>query len=382
MDKITIKNASKTKTVSLSDLLEKRTEFQTISDDAPLLAFTIEDGVINPENKKSNKRDFLIKDKNNKRFALTEKNDIIYNPANVVFGAIHINSLRKGVVSPIYKIFKCINVDPSYMDCVVTRSSFIHELSKYTEGSVTKLRTLAPEDFLNLKITLPENMEEQEKIGTFIKNIQIKIEYEKKKVEKLRMLKASMLTKMFPKDGNKAPKFRFKGFNENWKQYKLNELCNYTSSSLTAANALDCGKYQLYDANSKIGYVNNFHIPMEYITIIKDGAGVGRIRKLPKNTAFIGTMGALTSKNNELDFLYYLLENKDLGKRFTGSTVPHIYFKDYGEERIFIPKQEEQCQIGHFFNTLDQLIILRQHKYKKLVDLKKALLEKLIGGEN
>ena len=43
---------------------------------------------------------------------------------------------------------------------------------------------------------------------------------------------------------------------------------------------------------------------MEYITIIKDGAGVGRTRMLPKNSMFLGTMGALTPKNSYLGFLY------------------------------------------------------------------------------
>lgn len=70
------------KSKQLHSIFIERNETQTITEDAPLLSFTIEQGVINPEEKKTNKRDFLIKDKDNKKYALTEYNDIIYNPAN------------------------------------------------------------------------------------------------------------------------------------------------------------------------------------------------------------------------------------------------------------------------------------------------------------
>ena len=159
-----------------------------------------------------------------------------------------------------------------------------------------------------------------------------------------------------------SPKIRFKGYTDAWEQRKLNEICEYTSSSLSAKNALESGEYALYDANEQIGYVNSFCVSKKYITVIKDGAGVGRIRKLPKNTAFIGTMGALTSKNNKLDFLYYLLEKKDLSKQYTGSTIPHIYFKDYGNDNISISSNEEQQKIGEYFTSLDHLITLHQRK--------------------
>lgn len=88
----------------LDSILSERHEASTITQELPQLSFTIADGVIRPEDRKSNQRDFLIKDKDNKRYLITRVGDIIYNPANVVFGAIHRNSLIDGVVSPIYRI--------------------------------------------------------------------------------------------------------------------------------------------------------------------------------------------------------------------------------------------------------------------------------------
>ena len=61
----------------IGDVLAQRKTLMCVSEDAPLLSFTIEKGVIDPADKKSNKRDFLIKDMSSKKFALTEVGDII-----------------------------------------------------------------------------------------------------------------------------------------------------------------------------------------------------------------------------------------------------------------------------------------------------------------
>ena len=47
---------------SLSKLFVERHEISTITESLPQLSFTISEGVIYPDDRKSNKRDFLIKD--------------------------------------------------------------------------------------------------------------------------------------------------------------------------------------------------------------------------------------------------------------------------------------------------------------------------------
>jgi hypothetical protein len=81
------------KKVTLSEIFIERHEISTITEGLPQLSFTIAEGVIKPEDRKSNKRDFLIKDKDSKKYLVTYYDDIIYNPANVVYGAIHKNGL-------------------------------------------------------------------------------------------------------------------------------------------------------------------------------------------------------------------------------------------------------------------------------------------------
>jgi len=147
-----------------------------------------------------------------------------------------------------------------------------------------------------------------------------------------------------------------------WEQRKLNELVTYHSSNLTATDSCEIGKYDLYDANTVIGKTNVEPMSTEYITIIKDGAGVGRIRKMPANTMFIGTMGGIRAEKSNLSFIYALLTRFNLGNEFTGSTIPHIYFKDYGNNEYYVPNIKEQQMHGACFAKIDELITLHQCK--------------------
>lgn len=183
-------------TKELWEILTERKVSQTITEDAPLLSFTIEQGVIKPQDKKTNKRDFLIKDKETKKFALTEVGDIIYNPANLKYGAIHRNKLMRGVVSPIYAIFYT-EQNPAFMEYVVKNPIFIKKSMKYLEGTVIKLMTLKPRDFLKLKVEIPASLEEQKIIADFLMKFDETIDAEQKRIEKWKELKKGLLQQMF-----------------------------------------------------------------------------------------------------------------------------------------------------------------------------------------
>ncbi|WP_306791598.1 restriction endonuclease subunit S [Agathobacter rectalis] len=179
-----------------SEIFKERHIIDTISDEYPQLAFTIEEGVIRPEDKKTNKRDFLIIDKANKKYLQTEYDDIIYNPANVIYGAIHRNALGKGCVSPIYKIFYT-DQDSTFMECIVRHPRFIKEISRSMEGTVKKLRTLKPKAFLEKRAYIAPSIEEQQQIGEYFRQMDRLIEIEKEELEKIKHIKSACMEKMF-----------------------------------------------------------------------------------------------------------------------------------------------------------------------------------------
>lgn len=179
-----------------SEIFIERHIIDTVSEDYPQLSFTIEEGVIRPEDRKTNKRDFLILDKANKKYLQTEYDDIIYNPANVIYGAIHRNGLGKGCVSPIYKIFYT-EQDSTFMECIVRHPRFINAISRSMEGTVKKLKTLKPEAFLKMSAYIAPTLDEQILIGQYFAQMDKLIEIEKEEIEKIQHIKSACLEKMF-----------------------------------------------------------------------------------------------------------------------------------------------------------------------------------------
>ena len=263
---------------------------------------------------------------------------------------------------------------PNFVNSLLSTNQFFIEIEKNLGATINQITT---GNFAKMNFTIPIKFDEKIKIGKMFLNLDNLITLHQRKYDKLLNVKKALLDKMFPKNQEKTPKIRFKGFFDAWEQRKLKDFIIYKSSSLTIKDSDINGEYDLYDANSIIGKTNWGQISSDYISIIKDGAGVGRIRLMQKNSAILGTMGALITEQCCLKFIFSLLTQNDLSQKYSGSTIPHIYFKDYGEDKYYMPNSIEQTKIGDFFYNLDNLITLHQRKCEKLKNIKKALLDKM-----
>ena len=390
----------------LTEILIQRTEHQKISDDAPLLAFSYAEGVINPEDKKSNKRDFIMTDKYNKIFSRTELNDIIYNPANVIHGAIHRNKLGTGVVSPIYKIFMCNGVSPKFIGERLHTDKFIQEVTKYIEGTVVKLRTLSPEMFLEMSIEIPKSYEEQDKIGTYFTNLDNLITLHQRKYDKLINIKKSMLEKMFPKEGENVPEIRFDGFTEPWEQRKLGDMMDVTSvKRIHQSDWTDSG-VRFLRARDIVAESKNEEVS-EPLFISQEkydeySAISGKVEKGDLLVTGVGTIGVPMLINSEeplyfkdgniiwfknknaIDgrFFYHSFNGLNIQKfikESAGTGTVGTYTIETGKKTpINLPPQkEEQEKIGEYFSNLDNLITLHQRKLDKLKNIKASMLNKM-----
>ena len=127
----------------------------------------------------------------------------------------------------------------------------------------------------------------------------------------------------------------------------LKDVVVQQRSSLKLSDVAESGKYPVFGAAGLVGYRNTYQTDLPSVAIIKDGAGIGRVSLLPKNSSVLGTMQMLTP-NADVDnvFLYYYLTHLHLGKSFTGSTIPHIYFKNYGTSSFPKFKHDEQVKIA------------------------------------
>lgn len=234
---------------------------------------------------------------------------------------------------------------------------------------------LTKNDVSNYSVVHPIDLNEQRRIGDFLNKFDEMLQLQQSKVNKVKDLKSAYLSEMFPKEGEKYPKKRFEGFTEPWYKNKFNEITEYITSSLSANNSLIKGRYELYDANELIGYTNSSGQKQEYVTIIKDGSGVGRVRLLPKDSNFIGTMGAIVNKEQtDIHYIYAYLQQFNFTEFITGATVPHVYYRDYGESTAYHPSYEEQVKIGKLFKNLDNQISIEEEKLAKLEKLKQSYL--------
>ena len=76
----------------------------------------------------------------------------------------------------------------------------------------TGVPSLSKVNINNIEVRIPYDIKEQQTIGDFFQNLDNLITEQKNKLENLQKVKKSMLCKMFPKEGQKVPEIRFKGF--------------------------------------------------------------------------------------------------------------------------------------------------------------------------
>ena len=184
----------------LGDILERRIEQRRQSADYPRLAFASGQGVIPLSERKTNNREQLTKDEFTKKYLVTEMNDIVYNPANVKYGAIDRNKFGRGLISPIYVTFTT-REDAGFIERIVTSHEFQQKALRFEEGTVTKRQSVNPEDFVLLDILLASNKSEQKKVSVFFDTLDRLITLHQRKCDKLKLIKKFMLQNMFPKKG-------------------------------------------------------------------------------------------------------------------------------------------------------------------------------------
>ncbi|ATN01736.1 restriction endonuclease subunit S [Staphylococcus capitis] len=234
-------------------------------------------------------------------------------------------------------------------------------------------------DLGKLQIKFPLNLKEQKKIGEFFSKLDRQIELEEEKLELLEQQKKGYMQKIFSQE------LRFKDADgneyQNWEQCTIAEVTNY-SSSKKSSNQYEESEtiqgYPVYDAIQEIGKDFQYDMEQPYISILKDGAGVGRLNLRQGQSSVIGTMSYLLPNNIDIKFLYYRMKLLNFRKYIIGSTIPHLYYKDYSKEKIFLPSiLEEQEKIGQFIFKMDKLIDDKSKKLELLKQRKQGLLQKM-----
>ena len=226
----------------------------------------------------------------------------------------------------------------------------------------------------NLNLELPM-IEEQQKIGSFFKQLDDTIALHQRKLDLLKEQKKGYLQKMFPKNGAKVPELRFAGFADDWEERKFKDILKTHSFRSYLAGVSENGEYEVIQQGNKpiVGYSDGEPFT-DYKDVTLFGDHTVSLYK-PKSPFFVATDGVkiLSADNFEGDYLYTTLERY--------KPEPQGYKRHFtilkNQDVWFTENMEEQQKIGSFFKQLDETIDLHQRKLDLLKEQKKGFLQKM-----
>lgn len=266
------------------------------------------------------------------------------------------------------------------------------------------LLNIAPADFFETTVSMPQDIEEQRKIGAYFKNLDCLITLHQRKLEKLKIIKKSMLENCFPKNGEKIPKFRFDGFSGDWEQRKFGEFTELKSASRVHKEEWTSEGVPFYRSSDVMSAINGTQNEKAFISeelyeklsaasgkleegdvLVTGGGSVGNPYIVPNNEPlYTKDADLLWIKNQGRFDAYFIYEfffsptfRKYLESISHVGTIAHYTITQLSETPVFLPSLEEQKRVGDYFKNLDNLITLHQRKLEKLKVVKKSMLESM-----
>lgn len=273
---------------------------------------------------------------------------------------------------------------------------------QYVKG-ISHIGTIAHytvEQAKSTPLRMPSTSTEQTKIGTYFKKLDRMIELHQRKHDKLVTLKQSMLQKMFPQEGATTPEIRFKGFEGDWRERKVAEICNETygggtpktseekfwSGNIPWIQSSDLTDSNLYNVTPR-KWINDSAIRKSATKLIPENSiavvtrvGVGKLSLIEFGYAtsqdFLSLSKLTIKETFAVVALSILLQNKL--HETQGTSIKGLTKEELLGYAFSIPVSDiEQQKIGVYFCKLDALIAQHAAQLKKLKQIKSACLEKM-----
>ncbi|ABV11142.1 restriction endonuclease subunit S [Streptococcus gordonii] len=272
--------------------------------------------------------------------------------------------------------------------------NFKKESWRNVAASSRKDPNITKNDVEKFKISFP-SLDEQSAIGSLFRTLDDLLASYKDNLANYQSLKATMLSKMFPKAGQTVPEIRLDGFEGEWVEVNLGTLIDNRDEIISGASGFPIatssrkGLYLQNDyfegGRTGIDLTLDFHrVPMGYVTYrhMSDDS----IFKFNKNNLETDVLVSkeypvfISNDSSDIDFLLYHLNNSRLFLRFStmqklGGTRVRLYYKNLITYKLAVPTIKEQQAIGSYFSNLDNLITAHQEKISQLETLKKKLLQ-------
>ncbi|HWQ41157.1 MAG TPA: restriction endonuclease subunit S, partial [Desulfosporosinus sp.] len=193
--------------------------------------------------------------------------DLVLNMMRAWQGAIGVVK-SEGMVSPAYiTAIPRAELYPLFMDYYLRRDEAIIQMNNLSYGVTDFRKRLYWDSFINILCSIP-SVPEQERITAFFTRLDNYIILHQRKLNNVKNLKAGLLQKMFPKDGEDLPEVRFPGFTDVWEQRKLGDVVDVRGGR--DYKHLSNGDIPVYGTGGYMLSVN------EALSHDEDAIGIGR----------------------------------------------------------------------------------------------------------
>lgn len=174
------------------------------------------------------------------------------------------------------------------------------------------------------------------------------------------------------------------------KELRIKDICVKGSSNLKQKDVEGKnGDYPVYGASGVISHIDTYHQETNYIAIVKDGSGIGRVSFMPAKSSVIGTLQYILPKDGfDINYVGYCLKSLDLSNYKQGAAIPHIYFRDYGERIVHVTDDlaDQQLIVEYLDSSFAKIDAMKANAEKALNEAKalfqsslKSLLESKDG---
>lgn len=329
---------------------------------------------------------------------MVEKGAILYAMYGATSGEVDVCKIKGAINQAILAINPQNDID-SYFLIYLLQNKKKSIISTFLQGGQGNL---SGSMIKNITIEYPDIIEQQQ-IASYFKSLDALIQVTTKKITSLKQLKSASLISMFPQAGETKPRVRFKGFKEDWKKSKLNQLANritrknkkletqlpLTISAIDGLISQDSFFNDIVASSNLSGYYLIREGEFAYNKSYSNGYPFGVVKRLEKyNMGALSTLYIVFALNTNIlsDYVAYFFDttlwHNEVAKSAAEGARNHgllnINTDDFlGIEILFPPSLSEQRQIASFFRSLDTQIFLETQRLDKLKQIKSACLDKM-----
>jgi type I restriction enzyme S subunit len=399
------RDAPEWKKTKLKRLAKRITLKNTEGKETRVLTNSAEYGIVD-------QKDYFDKDIANKDnlngYLIVDRGDYVYNPRISTIapvGPISTNNIGKGVMSPLYTVFRFENSNNAFYAYYFKSTQWHQYLRQVSNSGARHDRmSITNDDFMDMPLPAP-HLEEQQKIADCLTSIDELIAEQTQKLDTLKAHKNGLMQQLFPAEGETVPRLRFPEFRDapEWEERRLGDVCQkimdgthfspqsksgthmYLTSKNIQNGTIDLSNVSNISEEEHRQIYEKCPVKKNDVLLTKDGANTGNcaINNIDVEFSLLSSVAVLRGNPLLLEqkFLYQVIlfnrTQRLIQESMAGQAITRITLEKIGNFLIAITTIEEQQKIADCLSSIDEQIAAQTQKIAMLKAHKKGLMQQL-----